>query len=136
MGLAMRPVFRSADIFALKSGGMGWGNIKKALRNGMITPTPPVTETVTAEPGNGNKPVDPGKPDKPDKTKVPKTKPKNNGNSAYAVCPAPGTNPTAVSLANRSGVSYSQIMNWYCQGMNWKQIEHRLGLNIKKTPRP
>ena len=58
-GLSNETGVSVADIFALKSGGMGWGNIKKALRNGMITPTPPVTDTVTAEPGNGNKPVDP-----------------------------------------------------------------------------
>lgn len=119
-----------ADIFAMKSGGMGWGNIKKAVRNGMITPTPPVTTTVTVEPGNSNK------PDKPN-PKPPKDKPNNNGNNKKnATCPGPGTNPTGIALANRYGASYDQIMSWYCQGMNWKQIERRLGGNLKKSPRP
>ena len=49
-GLSNETGVSVTDTFALKAGGMGWGNIKKALRNGMITPTPPVTETVTAEP--------------------------------------------------------------------------------------
>jgi hypothetical protein len=105
----------------------------------MITPTPPVTTTVTADPANKNKPDKTDKPDnpnKPDKTKVPKDKPKKNGNASSATCPAPGTNPTGLALASSSGVSYNQIMSWYCQGMSWKQIEHRLGGKLKKTPKP
>ncbi len=114
-----------AEIFAMKSSGMGWGNIKKELRKLQVTPSPPVTDTVTVEPKNKNKPFIP--------TPEPKPKNKNRGDSGSCLT---SVNPTALVLAIRYGASYNQILRWYCSGMKWKQIEQRLIHTPKKPPKP
>lgn len=107
-----------ADIFAMRASGMGWGKIKKALAN---APTPTDVDTPpeeTPEPPEATE-----APEPPEPTDVGDD---NNGN----VC-ASGTSqhPQGVKLAQRYGVSYGEIMDWYCQGYSFGEIKQAYGLS-------
>ena len=136
------------DIFTMKSGGMGWGNIRKDVRK--MTPTPtssvtPATETATesptesptdppAEPSNKNNPKNPKNPKPSKEPKGPSNGP--TGGNQNQSCSGSGINATGQSLASRYGVSYGQIMSMYCSGMSWGQIQQQFKQNPKKTPHP
>jgi hypothetical protein len=130
------------QIFAMKSGGMGWGNIRKAVRKMTPTPTSSVTPVtpVPSEPPTGSPPAEPSNKNNPANQKPPK-QPKGppsapQGGNQNQSCSGSGTNATAQSLASRYGVSYGQIMSMYCSGMSWGQIQQQFKQNPKKTPHP
>ncbi|MEA3438821.1 MAG: DUF5666 domain-containing protein [Chloroflexota bacterium] len=98
----------TADIFALRRSGMGWGEIKRYVYQ-MPTPTatPTITPTVTLTPTvtvTGTITVTPTPP-------------------IDAYCTGNAENhPTGKRLALRYQVSYDEIMGWFCQGFGFGEI--------------
>jgi len=133
------------QIFAMKSGGMGWGNIRKEVRK--MTPTPTTSVTPATPVGSetpSESPTQPpadtsikNNPKNPKPPKQPKGPPNaSQGGNQNQSCSGTGNNATGQSLASRYGVSYGQIMSMYCSGMSWGQIQKQFKENPKKTPHP
>jgi hypothetical protein len=83
-----------ADVFAMKSSGMGWGDIRNQLRQnfpGDPTGTGPI---ITPDPNQERE----------------------------TACVGAEPHPTGMRLANRFGVSYEDIMGWFCQGYGFGEI--------------
>lgn len=97
------------QIFDLRRSGLGWGEIKKMVRDGLVTttPTPVITEPVVTEPVVTEPVVTPVVTEQP------------------PVDPCTGANPhpTGSKLAARYGVSYNEIMSWFCQGFGFGEID-------------
>ena len=108
-----------ADIFALRRSGLGWGEIKKLLSGlptGTITPTTTVTATITATPD-------------PFLTPTPTGTPGPSATPGSTNCTGADPHPTGVKLANRFGVTYEEIMGWFCQGFGFGEIDQAYDLS-------
>lgn len=107
--LSLQAGVSPAQIFDLRRSGLGWGEIKKMVRDGLVTPTvePVVTEPVVTEPVVTEPVVTPVVTVQP------------------PVDPCTGANPhpTGTKLAARYFVSYDEIMGWFCQGFGFGEIE-------------
>lgn len=114
-GLSKQTGVSVDEIFAMRSSGLGWGQIKKQLKNVTPTPTPePGGSSAPAEtpqPPTGSSPVPPG-----------------SGGSA---CSGSKHLKQADAIAKRYGASYEEIIGWYCQGYNFGNINHAYGLSQK-----
>jgi ferric-dicitrate binding protein FerR (iron transport regulator) len=90
------------EIFAMRSSGMGWGQIRKALAAG--EDTAPAT---SPEPDETAEPVETAEPiaDEGD------------------VCTGADPHPVGEGLAAQYGVTYEEIMGWFCQGYGFGEIE-------------
>jgi hypothetical protein len=118
-GLSQQYGVPVVDIFALRASGMGWGQIKKELANGLLDPTEPIEPTDT--------PSDTPEPPKPSETPEPtEADDDNNGNFCS---PGASQHPQGVKIAQKFGVSYEAIMNWYCQGFSFGDIKQAYGLS-------
>lgn len=110
-------------IFDLRRSGLGWGEIKKMVKDGLVTPTPLPTEpplVTTEPPPAGTEP--PPLPTEPVVTPSPYPEP---------VDPCTGANPQpkGQTLASKYGVSYDTIMRWFCQGFGFGEIDLAYGLS-------
>ena len=128
------------QIFAMKTGGKGWGNIRKEVRKMTPTPTSSVTPDTTEPPIESptEPPADTSNKNNPNKPPRQPNGPANEppGRNQNQGCSGTGINATGQSLASRYGASYGQIMSMYCSGMSWGQIQQQFKANPKKTPRP
>lgn len=108
-----------AQIFELRRSGLGWGEIKKMVEDGLITATetPVVTEPVVTEPVVTEPVVTEPVVTEPVVTPVVTEQP------PLDPCTGGDTHPTGAKLASRYGVSYNEIMRWFCQGMGFGEIE-------------
>jgi hypothetical protein len=115
-GLSLQSGLPVEDIFAMRSSGLGWGEIKAQLKNVTPTPLPTITATVTAtltttvtlEPSETPEtPVPPG----------------------ATTCTGADPHPTGQTLAARYGVPYEEIMGWFCQGFGFGEIDLAYGLS-------
>ncbi len=101
-----------ADIFDLRRSGLGWGAIKKMVDDGLVTPVPtdpPVaTEPVVTEPVV---------------TEPVATEPVVTEEPPVDACTGAEPHPTGTKLAARYGVSYNEIMGWFCQGYGFGEID-------------
>ncbi len=101
------------DIFALRRTGLGWGQIKNDLRNVTVTPSPEVTTTeeteTTEEVPTVSETPEPGK---------------------ETDCTGADPHPTGQKLAQRYGVSYQEIMGWFCQGFGFGEIDRAYSLSV------
>ncbi len=100
------------EIFAMRRSGLGWGQIKAQLRNVAVTASPEITATVemtATEEVTVTEEV-------PVVTETPV--PLEN-----TTCTGADPHPTGQKLAARYGVSYEEIMNWFCQGFGFGEID-------------
>jgi hypothetical protein len=111
-GLSRESGVAVTDIFALRRSGLGWGQIKKQLKN-YVAPTP------TPVPGG------PAPTATPQPPVIPTTAPPPGS----ASCPGPGHQTQADSIAQRYGVSYNEVVGWYCQGFSYSDIDHAYQLS-------
>lgn len=105
------------DIFALRRTGLGWGQIKNDLRNVTVTPSPEVTTTEEPQ----------ATEEAPIVSETPEPE-KETG------CTGANPHPTGQKLAQRYGVSYEEIMGWFCQGFGFGEIDRAYSLSIKSDP--
>jgi len=116
-GLARTYNVTPEQLFNLRRTGLGWGQIKNMLKQGLIVPSPTTPPTDTNTPAEKNKngpPAGKNKPEPPGKQK------KSN--------PA-GQNPTGQSLAQRYGVTYDEIMGWSSSGYSFSDINQAYSLS-------
>ena len=110
-GLSKQTGISVDEIFGMRSSGLGWGQIKQQLKD--VTPTPEpggAAPAETPQPPTGSSPV-PG--------------------SGGSVCSGSGHLKQADLIAQRFGVSYDEVIGWYCQGYNLGNINHVYGLSQK-----
>jgi len=110
-GLSRETGVPVSDIFEMRRSGLGWGQIKQRLHN-TSAPTP------TPNPGG------PSPTAMPQATSVPTSVP-----PGASSCPGPGRQPSADAIAQRYGVSYDEVVDWYCQGFSYGDIEHAYQLS-------
>ncbi len=118
-GLSLQSGVPVADIFAMRSSGLGWGQIKAQLKNVTPTPVPTLTTTVTAT-LTTTVTVEPTEPPPPSETPVP---------PGATTCTGADPQPTGQRLAAQYGVPYEEIMGWFCQGFGFGEIEKAYGLS-------
>jgi len=106
------------DIFALRRSGLGWGQIKNDLRNVTVTPSPEVTTT-----------------EEPQTTEEAPTVSETPEPEKETGCTGADPHPTGQKLAKRYGVSYDEIMGWFCQGFGFGEIDLAYSLS-RKTGKP
>lgn len=107
------------DIFALRRSGLGWGQIKNDLRNVTVTPSPEVTTT-----------------DEPQTTEEVPTVSETPEPEKETDCTGADPHPTGQKLAQRyDDVSYDDIMDWFCQGFGFGEIDLAYSLS-EKTGEP
>jgi hypothetical protein len=106
------------DIFALRRSGLGWGQIKNDLRNVTVTPSPEVTTT-----------------EEPETTEEVPTVSETPEPEKETGCTGADPHPTGQKLAQRYGVSYEEIMGWFCQGFGFGEIDLAYSLS-GKTGKP
>ena len=106
------------DIFALRRSGLGWGQIKNDLRNVTVTPSPEVTTT-----------------EEPQETEEAPTVSETPEPGKETGCTGADPHPTGQKLAQRYGVSYEEIMGWFCEGFGFGEIDLAYSLSLK-TGRP
>jgi hypothetical protein len=99
-----------ANIFALRRSGLGWGEIKRQV---YLLPTTTVTPTLTTT--MTDTPT-------PDGTPTPQ-------DDQY--CTGANPHPTGQKLALRYGVSYGEIMDWFCQGYGFGEIDLAYSLSLE-----
>jgi hypothetical protein len=114
-GLNLQSGVPVADIFAMRSTGLGWGQIKAQLKNVTPTPIPTITPTLTAT-------LTTTVTVEPTETPVP---------LEATTCTGANPHPTGQTLANRYGVSYEVIMSWFCQGFGFGEIDLAYGLRLQ-----
>jgi hypothetical protein len=112
-GLSMQYDIPAADIFALRMEGMGWGVIKKLLKNGW-TPTPGPSETPSPSPEPS---------EEPDASETPEPPGDNSCTGNHQ--------PTGQRLADFYGVTYDEIMGWFCSGYGFGEIDLAYGLAVQ-----
>jgi len=101
------------DIFALRRTGLGWGQIKNDLRNVTVTPSPEVTTTEETETTE----------EVPTVSETPEPEKETD-------CTGADPHPTGEKLAQRYGVSYDDIMGWFCQGFGFGEIDRAYSLSV------
>lgn len=111
-GLSRQYGVPVADIFALRKSGLGWGQIKKMLPI-RLTGTPTTTGSPTATPTGTL-------------TVMPSATPQPPGPTT---CTGANPHPTGMTLAQRFGVPYAEIMGWFCQGFGFGEIDLAYGLS-------
>ncbi len=121
-GLSQQYGVSVEQIFALRRSGLGWGQIRKMLASGQITPTPVITSTTvptaTVVPTTTVVPTD--------TLVTPTPLPSKNDRS----CPQQD-NPTAQRLAAQYGVSLEEIMGWFCRGFGFGEIDQAYSLSLQ-----
>jgi hypothetical protein len=121
-GFSLQSGLPVEDIFALRSAGLGWGQIKAQLRNVTPTPLPTITATLTAT-LTTTVTVEPSEtPLSPTETPVP---------PEATTCTGADPHPTGQTLAARYGVSYEEIMGWFCQGFGFGEIDQAYSLSLQ-----
>jgi len=114
-GLAEAYGVTPEQLFELRRTGLGWGQIKNMLKQGLIAPsetTPPTDTETPVEPKKNGPPAEKNKPEPPGKQKK-----SNNSNS------------NGQSLAQRYGVTYDAIMGWYNAGYSFSDINQAYSLS-------
>lgn len=128
-GLSHDTTTPVTDIFALRQQGLGWGEIERRLQ---VTPTsgvtPAITETSTSD-LNGTPTAPEGSPTEtttPDEalTATPL-------GTQTADCTGANPQPKGQSLAAQYGVSYEEIMGWFCKGFGFGEIDLAYGLSLE-----
>lgn len=84
-----------ADIFHMKNSGMGWGDIRKTLQQNF-----------------------PNEPEDSELVTTPETSEEGD-----PTCVGAQPHPTGMRLAERYGVSYEEIMGWFCQRFGFGEID-------------
>ncbi len=107
------------EIFALRRSGLGWGQIKRMV--------PSLTPVATTEPAPSETEPSPSETAEPPQA-TPTPVPKNN-----RACPGDTTYSSAVSLAAKYGVSYEEIVSWFCQGFGFGEIDKAYGLSLQTS---
>ncbi len=124
-GLSRQYGMPVEQVFALRASGLGWGQIKQMLAK--TTPTPTLTPSLTPT-GTPTTEVIPPQATTPTATAtVTGTPPVKNDRS----CPSPNVHPTGTRLAAQFGVSYEEIMGWFCRGFGFGEIEHAYSLSLQ-----
>jgi hypothetical protein len=103
------------DLFALKTGGMGWGEIQAfyGLKSKDAEDDEP-EETEEPEPGE----------EEPEEQEPSEEPPVYNNTGSYCSNLETSRHPTGAKLANRYGVDYAKgIMHWFCQGYGFGEID-------------
>jgi hypothetical protein len=120
-GLSRQYAMSVEQIFALRRSGYGWGQIKKMLASGEVTPTPVITPTttltVTLTPTSTLVPTD--------TLVTPTPLPAKNDRN----CPTRDDQPKAQSLAAKYGVPYEEIIGWFCRGFGFGEIDRAYSLS-------
>lgn len=114
-GLSLQSGVPVADIFVVRSAGLGWGQIKAQLKDVTPTPLPSITPTLTAT-------LTTTVTVEPSETPVP---------PEATTCTGANPHPTGTTLANRYGVPYEEIMGWFCQGFGFGEIDLAYGLKLQ-----
>jgi ferric-dicitrate binding protein FerR (iron transport regulator) len=120
-----------ADIFALRQSGLGWGEIKRRLHDmPTVTPTFTVTSTATLTPTPWITPtatlsitVTATPPITVTVTPTPQP--------TAVSCTGGESQPKAQALAEQYGVSYEEIMGWFCQGFGFGEIDLAYSLSLE-----
>lgn len=117
-----------ADIFALRSSGMGWGQIKKIVATlPTMTPTPSATPTATVTSTiTATLTMTPTLTPTPEPSETPEPTDEENGQ-----CTGAQPHPTGTKLAQHYGVSYEEIMGWFCQGFGFGEIDLAYSLSLQ-----
>jgi hypothetical protein len=133
-GLSRQYSISVEQIFALRRSGLGWGQIKKMLASGLITPTPTITPTMvltttvtptTTATLTATSTITPSvTPTSTQATPTPLPS-KNDRN-----CPKQD-NPTAQRLAAQYGVPVEEIMGWFCRGFGFGEIDQAYSLSLQ-----
>jgi hypothetical protein len=119
-GLSSSSGMPVTEIFALRRSGLGWGEIKALLKNITLTPTPEITATVTVTATMTLTPT----LETPVVTETPLPPEETD-------CTGANPHPTGQKLAQRYGVSYEEIMGWFCQGFGFGEIDLAYSLSLK-----
>ncbi len=90
------------QIFAMRSTGSGWGQIKKELKN--VTPVP--TEPPVEEPTEAQETPEPAE----------------SQAQEAAGCGGGKAQATGQRTARQLGVPFNEVMGWYCQGYDFNEI--------------
>jgi hypothetical protein len=125
-GLSRSSGMPVVEIFALRRSGLGWGQIKTRLKNITLTPTPEITATVTVTATMTLTPTATLTPtlETPVVTETPVPPEETN-------CTGANPHPTGQKLAQRYGVSYGEIMGWFCQGFGFGEIDLAYSLSLQ-----
>jgi len=123
-GLSLKSGMPVEEIFDLRMSGLGWGEIKRRL----ATPTPDVTLTPTITPTLTITPtatltvtITPS----PTLTVTVTPEPPNTD------CTGADPQPKAQTLAQQYGVTYEEIMGWFCQGFGFGEIDLVYSLSLE-----
>ena len=122
-GLSQESGWAVADIFALRQQNLGWGEIKRRVRQTPTATLPvatlpvatlpvatlPVTVTLTATPA-----ITP-----------------TLSATQTALCTGADPQPKGQDLAAQYGVSYEEIMGWFCQGFGFGEIDLAYSLSVQ-----
>lgn len=100
------------DIFALRTSGLGWGQIRSQLLDNMPLLTEAITETSPL-------------PETPTITETEELPALSIENA----CTGADPQPHGQTLATQFGVPYEVIMGWFCQGYGFGEIELAYGLS-------
>lgn len=111
---AGRPV---TEIFALRQSGLGWGQIKQQVKlMGTPTSTPSITPTLTLTPTATIT------------TTVSPTATVTQLPPGATDCTGVNPHPIGLRLSTQYGVTYEEIMSWFCQGYGFGEIDIAYGL--------
>lgn len=92
------------------------------VRDCMATPTPEWTPTPEGTP-TATPEVSP--------TSTPEVTPTDIPDEEETDCTGANPHPTGLTLANRYGVTYEEIMGWFCQGFGFGEIDLAYGLSLE-----
>ena len=116
-GLSQQYGISAEQIFALRRTRLGWGQIKKMLASGEVTPTDTPSPEDTSTEVLATSPV-------PSESPEPSPVPPKNDRS----CPQQD-NPSATRLAGQYTVPPEEIMGWFCKGFGFGEIDQAYSLS-------
>lgn len=119
-GLSKLYDFPVEQIFEMRRSGLGWGLIKKQVPSLVANITPTTTMTTTVEVPDiaaNTTPEPPGAVTK--------------GKGAVDCSGSTEQHPAGLNLARKYGVSYEQVMDWYCQGFGFGDINQAYKLSAQ-----
>ena len=156
-GLSQESGWAVADIFALRQQNLGWGEIKRRVRQtptatlpvatlpvatlpvtvtltATVTPTRTPTPALTATLPTATLPVTltvtPSPTLSVTLTATPAITPTLSATQT-ALCTGADPQPKGQDLAAQYGVSYEEIMGWFCQGFGFGEIDLAYSLSVQ-----